>query len=68
MPRSRPNCPSLALSVLALLLLGACQPTVKVEAPEKPITINLNIKLEADVRLKIEEKAKEDITKNPDIF
>ncbi|MGB8275430.1 MAG: YnbE family lipoprotein [Alphaproteobacteria bacterium] len=68
MPRSRPKCLSPALCVLAALLLGACQPTVRVEAPEKPITINLNVKLEADVRLKIEEKAKEDITKNPDIF
>jgi len=46
----------------------ACQPTVKVEAPQEPITINLNIKLDAEVRLKIEEQAKEDIEANPDIF
>jgi hypothetical protein len=44
-----------------LLLMIACTPTVKVEAPKEPITINLNIKLDADVRLQIEEKAKEDV-------
>jgi hypothetical protein len=49
------------------LLLG-CQPTVKVEAPKEPITINLNIKLEAEVRVKLEEKAKEDIKDNPGVF
>ena len=56
----------------ALLLLGfplaACQPTVAVEAPKEPITINLNIKLDADVRLRIEETAEDDIEENEDIF
>ena len=50
------------------LILQACTPTVKVEAPAEPITINLNIKLDAEVRLKIEEQAKDDITNNPGIF
>ncbi len=49
-------------------LLAACQPTVKIEAPKEPITINLNIKLDAEVRIKLEERAKEDIGANPDIF
>lgn len=53
---------------LMLAALVACQPTVKVEAPKEPITINLNIKLEAEVRLKLEQAAKEDIAKNPKIF
>ena len=50
------------------LILQACTPTVKVEDPAEPITINLNIKLDAEVRLKIEEQAKDDITNNPGIF
>jgi hypothetical protein len=49
-------------------MLAACQPTVKVEAPQEPITINLNIKLDAEVRLKIEEQADQDIEENPEIF
>lgn len=60
--------PPVLATVLAGLLLAACQPTIKVEAPQEPITINLNIKLDADIRLKIEEQAEEDIAANPDIF
>ena len=54
--------------LLSGVLAAGCQPTVKVEAPEEPITINLNIKLDADVRVRLEEEAKEDIEANPDIF
>lgn len=54
---------------LAILVgLTACQPTVRVEAPREPITINLNIRLDADVRVRLEEKARDDIAGNPDIF
>ena len=69
-PRTSPTQfgPLLAAAALLGLLVAACQPTVKVQAPQEPITINLNIKLDADVRLKIEEKAEEDIEENPDIF
>ena len=57
------------VSVVAVLfLMTACTPTVKVEAPQEPITINLNIKLDADVRVKLEEEAKKDIESNPDVF
>jgi hypothetical protein len=67
--RSTPNVTILLSAVvLASGLIVACQPTVKVEAPKEPITINLNIKLDAEVRLKIEEQAQDDIQSNPDIF
>ena len=52
----------------AALAVAACQPTVRVQPPEEPITINLNIKLDAEVRVKLEEAAKHDIESNPDIF
>jgi len=56
-------------TVLAVsLAVAACQPTVKVEPPKEPITINLNIKLDADVRVRLEQEAKEDIATNPEIF
>jgi len=56
------------LVALASVALFACEPTVKVEAPKEPITINLNIKIDAEVRVKLEESAKEDIETNPDVF
>lgn len=53
--------------LVAVLWLAACTPTVKVDT-EEPITINLNIKLDAEVKLKLEEQAEDDIDENPDIF
>ncbi len=53
---------------LAAGLLVACEPTIKVEAPKEPITINLNIKLDAEVRIKLERQAEEDVGANSDIF
>jgi len=41
------------LALLALLAAG-CTPTVKVEAPDKPITINLNVKIEHEIRVKVD--------------
>ncbi|MBP6057452.1 MAG: YnbE family lipoprotein [Nitrosomonas sp.] len=57
-----------AIGILYCLVITACAPTVKVESPKEPITINLNIKLDADIRVKLEEEAKKDIATNPDIF
>ena len=60
---------TLLLAALAgMLALAACEPTVRVEAPKEPITINLNIKLDAEVRVKLEETAKKDINSNPGVF
>jgi hypothetical protein len=57
----------LALALAALLLLGACQPTVKVEAPKDPIVINLNVKIEQEVRVKVE-KDVENLLQDSDLF
>ena len=48
-----------------MLVLAACSPTVKLVPPREPITINLNIKLDANIRLRIEEEAKEDVQSQP---
>lgn len=55
-------------AIVAALLLAACTPTVQMRAPEEPITINLNVKLDAEVRVKLEEQAEQDIEQNPDLF
>jgi hypothetical protein len=66
-PSLRPTSPYLLIAPLLAVLVvsAACKPTVQLAAPEEPITINLNIKLDADVRLHIEEKAKEDVGTKP---
>ena len=58
---------AILLSLTILTLAAGCTPTVKV-ATDEPITINLNVKLDAEVRVKLEEQAQEDIQENPDIF
>lgn len=54
-----------ALALTLLLGFLGCTPRVAVEAPKEPITVNLNIKLDADVRLRVEEQAKTDVAKEP---
>ncbi len=44
-----------ALLLIALPLL-TCACTVQMAAPEKPITINLNVKIEHEVRVKVEKQ------------
>lgn len=50
----------LVVAFAALTLAVACQPTVKIEPPDKPIVINLNIKIEHEIRIKVE-KSVEDL-------
>jgi hypothetical protein len=46
--------------ILAVLLLGtACNPTVKVEAPDKPIEINMNINIKHEILIKVEKDVEE---------
>lgn len=56
-------------SILILpFLLGACAPTVKLEAPDKPIEINLNVKIEQEVRVSIAKDVSDAIAKDPSLF
>ncbi len=54
--------------LLAVTLLAACTPTVKVEAPDKPIEINLNVNIEHRVKVEIERDVQKAIKNNKDIF
>lgn len=59
-----PALAALALGVPAMAGLAACTPTVRVEVA--PITIYA--KLDANVRLQLDEDVKALIQKNPDLF
>ncbi len=50
------------------LLLAGCAPTVRLEAPDKPIEINLNIKIEQEVRVKIENDVEELLSDAEELF
>jgi hypothetical protein len=58
-----------ALWALAVLVtLAACQHTVQIEAPREPIVINLNVRIEQEVRVKVEEDVEELFDTNDDLF
>jgi hypothetical protein len=59
---------ALASMVAAAGLVAACNPTVKVEAPDKPIVINLNVKIEQEVRIKVDKDVESLVNNNPNLF
>ena len=55
---------SLALGVIA----AGCTPRVSVEAPKEPITINMNIKIEHEIRVKVDKDLENAFSEKKDIF
>jgi hypothetical protein len=41
-------------SVFFLSLAAGCSPKVQVEAPKEPIVINMNVKIEHEIRVKVD--------------
>ena len=59
----------MTVAVPALMaLVVACAPKVKIEAPDKPITINLNVKIEQEVRIRLEKDVDDLISANSELF
>jgi hypothetical protein len=46
----------------------ACTPTVRIEASDKPITINLNVKIDQEIRYRLDKDLEDAIAANPDLF
>ena len=57
------------LAWLSLLLsVGACTPRVEVTAPDKPITINLNVKIDHEIRLKVDKDLEQVLSNDSGLF
>lgn len=54
-----------ALAGLTLIGLSAC---VKVQAPDKPIEINLNVNIKQEVVIRLEKDVRDLIKNNPAVF
>ena len=54
--------------LLVLPMIAACTPTVKVEAPDKPIEINMNVNIEHHVKVEIDRDVQQAMKNNKDIF
>lgn len=56
------------LGLMIIPTLSACTPTVKVEAPDKPIEINMNVNIEHRVKVEIDRDVQAAMKNNKDIF
>lgn len=54
--------------VILLLTVGACTPRVEVAASEKPITINLNVKIDHEIRLKVDKDLDQVLSNDSGLF
>ncbi len=58
--------------LLTLLLLAgfasACTPTVQVAAPKEPIEINLNVKIEHNIRIQVDKELESLFSADSDVF
>jgi hypothetical protein len=52
----------------AVLLLPATASCVSVKAPDKPIEINLNVRIEQEVLVRLQRDVEDLIRQNPDAF
>jgi len=51
-----------------LPLVTACAPSVQLKAPEKPITINLNVKIDHEIRVKVNKDIEQLFSEDSGLF
>lgn len=62
------KCVGTLLWTMWALTMSACTPRVEVAAPEKPITINLNVKIDHEIRLKVDKDLDQVLSKDSGLF
>jgi hypothetical protein len=56
------------LALSWIVALAACSPKIQVQAPSEPITINLNVKIEHEIRVQVDQDLENLFDDNDDIF
>ncbi len=54
--------------VLSSVFMWSCTPRIEVAPPEKPITINLNVKIDHEVRIKVEKDLEDVFSEDSNLF
>lgn len=57
-----------APGLMAVLMMTACTPTVQVAMPQEPITINLNVRIEHEVRVKVDRELDDIFSEDSGLF
>lgn len=47
---------NILLLIVTCICLWGCAPTVQIAVPDKPIEINLNVKIEHEIRVKVDKE------------
>lgn len=55
-------------TILCIFFFSACAPTVKVAAPDKPIVINLNVKIQHEIKVQVEKDLDDVLSKESGLF
>ena len=51
-----------------LVVTGGCTPRVEVAAPDKPITINLNVKIDHQIRVQVDKELDQVLSDKSGLF
>ena len=57
-----------ALTVAVPALLSGCTPRIEVAAPKEPITINMNVKIEHEIHIKVDKDVETLLKSRSDLF
>ncbi len=60
--------PAMVLLVLSTAITLGCSPTVQMATPEKPITINLNVKIQHEILVKVDKELDNVLSEDSGLF
>lgn len=57
-----------ALGMVIVSMLTGCTPRIEVAAPKEPITINMNVKIEHEIHIKVDKDVETLMKSRSDLF
>ncbi|WP_446030355.1 YnbE family lipoprotein [Lelliottia amnigena] len=57
-----------ALGMVIVSMLTGCTPRIEVAAPKEPITINMNVKIEHEIHIKVDKDVETLLKSRSDLF
>ncbi|MEG1211689.1 MAG: YnbE family lipoprotein [Leclercia sp.] len=55
-------------TAIVILMLTGCTPRIEVAAPKEPITINMNVKIEHEIHIKVDKDVESLLKSRSDLF
>ncbi|QIB50172.1 YnbE family lipoprotein [Pseudomonas sp. OIL-1] len=56
------------IAAMAVVFMAGCAPTVKLEAPSEPININLNVKIQHEIYVRVDKELNELFSESSGLF